>query len=63
MHKTNLTFHAYIGWEHNFFGFKDGQVKFDDFYWNHVRADFLGGAVTHRVNSVIKSLAQKPTPF
>jgi dienelactone hydrolase len=41
LHKTNLTFHAYVGREHNFFGFKDGQVNFDDFYWDHVGADFL----------------------
>lgn len=41
LHKTNLTFRAYVGREHNFFGFKDGQVNFDDFYWDHVGADFL----------------------
>ena len=41
LQKTNLTFRAYVGREHNFFGFKDGQVNFDDFYWDHVGQDFL----------------------
>lgn len=41
LHKTNLTFRAYVGREHNFFGFKSGQVNFDDFYWDRVGQDFL----------------------
>lgn len=41
LHKTNLTFRAYVGREHNFFGFKAGQVNYDDFYWDRVGQDFL----------------------
>lgn len=41
LHKTNLTFRAYAGREHNFFGFKDGQINYDDFYWEQVGNDFL----------------------
>ncbi|WP_125916458.1 alpha/beta hydrolase family protein [Hymenobacter coccineus] len=40
-HKTNFTFRAYAGREHNFFGVKDGQVNYDDFYWDAVGAEFL----------------------
>ncbi|MGI4734620.1 MAG: hypothetical protein ACRYG7_05685 [Janthinobacterium lividum] len=32
LQKTNLTFRAYIGRKHSFFGFKNGQVNFDGFY-------------------------------
>lgn len=41
LHKTNLTFRAYVGREHNFFGFKNGKVNFDDFYWDRVGQEFL----------------------
>ncbi|MGI4875595.1 MAG: alpha/beta hydrolase family protein [Janthinobacterium lividum] len=41
LHKTNLTFRAYVGREHNFFGFKDGRINYDDFYWEQVGNDFL----------------------
>ena len=41
LHKTNLTFRAYAGREHNFFGFKNGQINYDDFYWEQVGNDFL----------------------
>ncbi|WP_375419328.1 alpha/beta hydrolase family protein [uncultured Hymenobacter sp.] len=41
-HKINFTFRAYPGREHNFFGLKaDGQVNYDDFYWDKVGEDFL----------------------
>ncbi|MGI4885509.1 MAG: alpha/beta hydrolase family protein [Janthinobacterium lividum] len=41
LHKTNFTFRAYVGREHNFFGLKGGRVNYDDFYWDAVGADFL----------------------
>ncbi len=41
LHKTNFTFRAYVGREHNFFGVKDGRVNYDDFYWDAVGAEFL----------------------
>ena len=41
LHKTNFTFRAYVGREHNFFGFKDGRVNYDDFYWEKVGDEFL----------------------
>lgn len=41
LHKTNFTFRAYVGREHNFFGFKAGQVNYDDFYWDRVGQEFL----------------------
>ncbi|GAB3863802.1 dienelactone hydrolase family protein [Hymenobacter segetis] len=40
-HKTTLTFRPYVGREHNFFGFKNGQVNYDDYYWEKVGAEFL----------------------
>ena len=40
-HRTNFTFREYPGREHNFFGFKDGQINYDDFYWDRVGEDFL----------------------
>lgn len=40
-HRTNFTFREYPGREHNFFGFKDGQINYDDFYWDQVGEDFL----------------------
>ena len=40
-HRTNLTFREYPGREHNFFGFKDGRINYDDFYWDQVGEDFL----------------------
>lgn len=40
-HKTNLTFRAYAGREHNFFGFKDGRVNYDDLYWEKMGDEFL----------------------
>ena len=41
LHKTNFTFRAYVGREHNFFGVKAGRVNYDDFYWDAVGAEFL----------------------
>ncbi|ALW85678.1 hypothetical protein AUC43_11615 [Hymenobacter sedentarius] len=41
LHKTNFTFRDYPGREHNFFGFKNGQINYDDFYWDNVGDDFL----------------------
>jgi len=40
-HRTNFTFREYPGREHNFFGFKDGRINYDDFYWEQVGEDFL----------------------
>ena len=40
-HRPNFTFHEYPGREHNFFGMKNGQVDYDDFYWDQVGEDFL----------------------
>jgi pimeloyl-ACP methyl ester carboxylesterase len=44
LHKTNFTFRAYPGREHNFFGFKNERIDYDDFYWDRVGDDFLGWA-------------------
>ena len=41
LHKTNFTFRDYPGREHNFFGFKNGQIDYDDFYWDAVGDEFL----------------------
>ena len=40
-HRANFTFREYPGREHNFFGVKNGQIDYDDFYWDHVGEDFL----------------------
>jgi dienelactone hydrolase len=40
-HRTNFTFREYPGREHNFFGFKEGRINYDDFYWDQVGEDFL----------------------
>ena len=40
-HRTNFTFREYPGREHNFFGVKNGQIDYDDFYWDRVGEDFL----------------------
>ena len=40
--KTNFTFNAYVGTEHNYFGIKpDGQTDYDQFNWDKVIADWL----------------------
>ena len=40
--KKNFTFKAFIGLEHNFFGFKkDGQLDPDAFHWDDVAAEWL----------------------
>ena len=40
--KINVTFRAYPGREHNFFGLQaDGQVNYKDFYWDKVGEEFL----------------------
>jgi dienelactone hydrolase len=41
LHKTNFAFREYAGREHNFFGFKNGQINYDDFYWDAVGEEFL----------------------
>jgi dienelactone hydrolase len=41
LHKSNFTFREYAGREHNFFGVKNGQINYDDFYWDRVGEDFL----------------------
>ena len=40
-HRANFTFREYPGREHNFFGVKNGQIDYDDFYWDQVGEDFL----------------------
>ena len=40
-HRTNFTFREYPGREHNFFGVKNGQPDYNDFYWDQVGEDFL----------------------
>lgn len=41
-HRTNFSFKAYIGTEHNFFGVnKDGSTNYDAFNWNKVGLDWL----------------------
>ena len=40
--KTNFTFNAYIGTEHNYFGLQpDGQTDYDKFNWDKVAMDWL----------------------
>lgn len=40
--KTNFTFKAYSGTEHNYFGLKsDGQTDYDNFNWDKVAMDWL----------------------
>lgn len=40
--KTNFTFHAYIGTEHNFFPLKEnGEINYDIFNWDRVANDWL----------------------
>lgn len=40
--KTNFTFTAYLGTEHNYFGLKsDGQTDYDKFNWDNVAMDWL----------------------
>lgn len=41
-HKTNFTFKAYIGLEHNFFEVSaTGQIDYDKFNWDRVASDWL----------------------
>ena len=41
-HKSNFTFNAYIGTEHNFFPLKqNGQINYDIFNWDKVANDWL----------------------
>ena len=41
-HKTNFTFKAYIGTEHNFFPLKpNGEINYDIFNWDKVADDWL----------------------
>jgi dienelactone hydrolase len=45
--KTNLTFHAYTGLEHNFAGFTNEQVDYDKWHWDRVARDFFAWMKTH----------------
>ncbi|MGI4833378.1 MAG: alpha/beta hydrolase family protein [Janthinobacterium lividum] len=45
--KTNFTFRAYPGLEHNFFGFTDGQVDHKKWNWDRVARDFFAWMKTH----------------
>ncbi len=39
--KSNFTFNAYIGWEHNYFGFhENGEVNYEEFNWTKVGKDW-----------------------
>lgn len=40
-HKSNLSFHAYLEVEHNFFGFTNGQLNYEKGQWDRVARDFL----------------------
>ena len=42
--KTNFTFKAYPGLEHNFFGFKNGTIDYDQFNWDRVAREFFAWA-------------------
>lgn len=46
--KTNFTFRAYPGLEHNFAGFTNGQVDYDKWNWDRVARDFLAWMQTTR---------------
>ena len=39
--KTNFTFKAYPGLEHNFFGFKNGSIDYDQFNWDRVAQEMF----------------------
>jgi hypothetical protein len=41
LHKSNFAFREYPGRGQNFFGFKNGQINYDDFYWDAVGDEFL----------------------
>ena len=45
--KTNLTFRAYPGLEHNFFGFTAGQVDQEKWNWDRVARDFFAWMKGH----------------
>lgn len=45
--KTNLTFQAYPGLEHNFAGLTNGQVDYDKWHWDRVARDFFAWMKTH----------------
>ena len=45
--KTNFTFRAYPGLEHNFFGFTDNKLDYDKFNWDRVAHDFFAWMKTH----------------
>lgn len=42
LEKSNFSYLDYIGWEHNYFGFKDnGEVNYDEYNWDKVGLDWL----------------------
>lgn len=45
--KTNFTFRAYPGLEHNFAGFTNGQVDYEKWNWDRVARDFFTWMQTH----------------
>lgn len=45
--KTNFTFRAYTGLEHNFAGFTNGQVDYDKWHWDRVARDFFAWMKAH----------------
>ena len=40
-HKTNISVHAYLDVEHNFFGFTNGHLDYEKGQWDRVARDFL----------------------
>lgn len=48
LHHPRLAFRDYPGLEHNFFGYKDGRINYDDYRWDEVTADFLRWVQTGR---------------
>lgn len=45
--KSNFTFHAYPGLEHNFFGFTNGKIDYNKWNWDRVAHEFLVWMKTH----------------
>lgn len=49
LHHPRLAFRDYPGLEHDFCGYKDGRVNYDDYRWDEVAADFVRWVQTGHV--------------
>ncbi|AYA35821.1 hypothetical protein D3Y59_01420 [Hymenobacter oligotrophus] len=49
---TRVSFKEYPGLEHNFFGFKNDKVDYDQFHWDDVAQDFLSWVEGKPMNAV-----------